>query len=148
MSMVLGWLWAACILELQAVFLVAGEFVWYVLPLNLLALVWCLVSVQVWRHLMGSCQLMFHGVRSSLESGFGLKPPASSYRPYFYSSFIGKHEILITEPTGKSLIQIVLHNNSLFLFIADSIVWRNQSLFIQSPSGKHLGHFHFLTIMN
>ena len=27
------------------------------------------------------------GVRSSLESGFGLKPPASSYRSYFYSSF-------------------------------------------------------------
>ena len=27
------------------------------------------------------------GVRSSLGSGFGLKPPASSYRSYFYSSF-------------------------------------------------------------
>jgi len=26
---------------------------------------------------------MFPGVRSSLESGFGLKPPASSYRSYF-----------------------------------------------------------------
>ena len=36
---------------------------------------------------MSSCQLMFLGVRSSLESGFGLKPPASSYRSYFYSSF-------------------------------------------------------------
>ena len=35
---------------------------------------------------MSSCQLMFPGVRSSLESGFGLKPPASSYRSYFYSS--------------------------------------------------------------
>ena len=31
--------------------------------------------------------LMFPGVRSSLESGVGLKPPASSYRSYFYSSF-------------------------------------------------------------
>ena len=30
---------------------------------------------------------MFPGVRSSLELGFGLKPPASSYRSYFYSSF-------------------------------------------------------------
>jgi len=39
------------------------------------------------RHLMSSCQLMFLGVRSSLESGFGLKPPASSYQSYFYSSF-------------------------------------------------------------
>ena len=29
----------------------------------------------------------FPGVGSSLESGFGLKPPASSYRSYFYSSF-------------------------------------------------------------
>jgi len=28
---------------------------------------------------------MFPGVRSSLESGFGLKPPASGYRSYFYS---------------------------------------------------------------
>jgi len=28
----------------------------------------------------------FPGVRSSLESGFGLKPPASSYWSYFYSS--------------------------------------------------------------
>ena len=30
---------------------------------NLLALVWCLVSVSVWRRLMSSCQLMFLGVR-------------------------------------------------------------------------------------
>ena len=57
------------------------------LALKLLVLLWCLVSVQVWRHLMSSCQLMFLGVRSSLESGFGLKPPASSYWSYFYSSF-------------------------------------------------------------
>ena len=62
---------------------VAGEFAWYVLPWNLLALVWCLISVSVWRHLISSCQLMFLGVRSSLESGFGLKPPASSYLSYF-----------------------------------------------------------------
>ena len=67
---------------------VAGEFAWYVFPWNLLALVWCLlVSVSVWRCLMSSCQLMFLRVRSSLESGFGLKPPTSSYWSYFYSSF-------------------------------------------------------------
>jgi len=66
---------------------VAGEFAWYVLPWNLLAFVWCLVSVLVWRRLMSSCQLMFLGVRTSLESGFGFKPPASSYWSYFYSSF-------------------------------------------------------------
>ena len=29
---------------------------------------------------------MFPGVRSSLESGFGLKPPASGFQSYFYSS--------------------------------------------------------------
>ena len=65
----------------------AGDFVWYILPWNLLALVWCLVSVYVWRRLMSSCQLMIPGVRSSLESGFWLKPPAFSYLSYFYSSF-------------------------------------------------------------
>ena len=37
--------------------------------------------------LMSSCLLLFLGVRSSLESGFRLKPPASSYQSYFYSSF-------------------------------------------------------------
>ena len=36
---------------------------------------------------MTSCQLMFPGVRSSLVfSGFGLKPPASGFQSYFYSS--------------------------------------------------------------
>ena len=40
---------------------VAGEFVWYVLLWNLLALGWCLVSVYGWRHLMSSCWLMFPG---------------------------------------------------------------------------------------
>ena len=33
------------------------------------------------------CRLMFPGVRSSLGfSGFGLKPPASGFQSYFYSS--------------------------------------------------------------
>ena len=36
---------------------------------------------------MSSCGLMFPGVRSSLVfSGFGLKPPASGFPSYFYSS--------------------------------------------------------------
>ena len=36
---------------------------------------------------MSSCQLMFPGVRSSLMfSGFELKPPASGFQSYFYSS--------------------------------------------------------------
>ena len=29
---------------------------------------------------------MFPGVRSSLESGFGLKPPACGFQSYFYST--------------------------------------------------------------
>ena len=45
-SVGLEWLWAACILNLRAVFLrIAGEFVWYVFLWNFLALGWCLVSV-------------------------------------------------------------------------------------------------------
>ena len=32
---------------------------------------------------MSSRQLMFPGVRSSLESGFGLKPPASGFQSFF-----------------------------------------------------------------
>ena len=36
---------------------------------------------------MSSCQLMFPGVRSSLVfSGFRLKPPASGFQSYSYSS--------------------------------------------------------------
>ena len=36
---------------------------------------------------MNSCRLMFPGVRSSLVfSGFGLKPPASGFQSYSYSS--------------------------------------------------------------
>ena len=35
---------------------------------------------------MSSCQLMFPGVGISLESGFVLKPPASGFQSYFYSS--------------------------------------------------------------
>ena len=42
---------------------------------------------KYWRRLMSSPQLMFPGVRSSLVfSGFGLKPPASGFQSYFYSS--------------------------------------------------------------
>ena len=36
---------------------------------------------------MSSCRLMFPGVRSSLVfSGLGLKPPASGFQSYSYSS--------------------------------------------------------------
>ena len=51
---------------------IAGEFAWYVLPWNLLAFVWCLVSVQVWRRLMSSCQLTIPGVRVPWSQGLDL----------------------------------------------------------------------------
>ena len=57
---------------------------------------------------MSSCQLMFLGVRSSLESGFGLKPPTSSYRSYFYSSF--KNFSFYTAPLIKH------HKDEKFLY--------------------------------
>ena len=49
---------------------------------------WVVLGFSVgWRCLISSCQLMFPGVRSSLMfSGFGLKPPASGFQSYFYSS--------------------------------------------------------------
>ena len=50
---------------------------------------------------MSSCQLMFPGVRSSLESGFGLKPPASSYQSYFYSSFETSPSIQPIDKTSR-----------------------------------------------
>ena len=44
-------------------------------------------SVVMEATLMSSCRLMFPGVRSSMVfSGFGLKPPASGFQSYFYSS--------------------------------------------------------------
>ena len=49
---------------------------------------WVVLDFSVgWRRLMSSCRLMFPGVRSSLVfSGFGVKPPASGFQSYFYSS--------------------------------------------------------------
>ena len=65
---------------------VAGEFVWYVLLWSLLALAWCLVLVYLWRHLMSSNRLMFPGFGSSRVLRFGLKPSASRFQSYSYSS--------------------------------------------------------------
>ena len=49
---------------------------------------WVVLGFSVGRRrLMSSYQLMFPGVRGSLMfSGFGLKPPASGFQFYFYSS--------------------------------------------------------------
>ena len=47
---------------------------------------------------MSSCQLMFPRVRSSLVfSGFGLKPPASGFQSYFYSSLKTSPSVTSTE---------------------------------------------------
>ena len=87
MSMCSMWLWAACILKLSLCSCVAGEFAWYVLLWNLLALEWCLVSVWVWRLLDELLSINVPEVRSSLVfSGFELKPPAFGFHSYYYSS--------------------------------------------------------------
>ena len=57
------------------------------LALELLGPLVVLGFSEVWRHLISSYQLMFPGVRSSLVfSEFGLKPPASGFQSYSYSS--------------------------------------------------------------
>ena len=71
---------------------------WYVLLWDLLALGWWFVSVYVWRLLDDllllnvPCNL----VRSSLVfSGFGLKPHASGFQSYSYSSTVIHTAMLI-----------------------------------------------------
>ena len=44
---------------------------------------------------------MFPEVRSSLQSGFELKPPASSYKSYFYSSFETSPSIQPIDKTSR-----------------------------------------------
>ena len=66
---------------------VAGEFAWYVLLWNLLALVGAWFQCRCGGFWMIPYQLMFPGVRSSLVfSGFGLKPPASGFQSYSHSN--------------------------------------------------------------
>ena len=66
---------------------VPEEFAWYVLLWNLLALGGCLVSVYVRRLLDELLSIDVPWSRSSLVfSGFGLKPPASGFQSYSYSS--------------------------------------------------------------
>ena len=107
---------------------VAGEFAWYVLPWYLLALVWCLVSVYVWRHLMSSCQLMIPGVGSSLESGFGLKPPASSYRLIF--TVVSKLLLLYStiDKTSQGFNLLPVASKAVPSVIASSVCWSLQCL--------------------
>ena len=79
MSVGLVWLWAACILKLRSMFLSCSGTCW------LLGGAW--FQGRYGDFWMNSYQLMFPGVRSSLVfSGFGLKPPTSSFQSYSYSS--------------------------------------------------------------
>ena len=72
---------------------------------------------------MSSCQLMFPRVRSSLVfSGFGLKPPASGFQSYSYSS-------LKNSPSVTS--EVVLS------VLASSVCWSLQCLiFALTEGGK------------
>jgi len=55
---------------------------------------------------MSSCRLMFPGVRSSLVfSRFGLKPPASGFQSYFYSS-------LKTSPSSPMMLYSIIDKTS------------------------------------
>ena len=48
---------------------------------------WVVLGFSVGRRrLMSSYRLMFPGFSSLMLSGFGLKPPASGFQFYFYSS--------------------------------------------------------------
>ena len=55
---------------------------------------------------MSSCRLMFPGVRSSLVlSGFGLKPPASGFQSYFYSSLKTSSSIRTVDKASRLKIK-------------------------------------------
>ena len=80
---------------------------------------------------MSSYLLMFPGVRGSLLfSGFGLKPPASGFQPYSYSS-------LKTSPslTSKAVPSV----------LASSVCWSRQCLISTLTQGDGGGHFFRLT---
>ena len=80
-SVGLAWLWAACVLMLGCVPVLL------VLHWNLLALGWSLVSVSVWRLLGELLFINVPRVRSSLMlSSVGVKPPASGFQSFSYSS--------------------------------------------------------------
>ena len=76
---------------------------------------------------MSSCQLLFPGVRSSLESGFGLKPPASSYRSYFYSSF----KLLLLYSTIDKTSRLKMKS---FSTVRDT--WRGSQSYMEKRRGR------------
>ena len=87
MSVGLELLWAAYILKLRAMFLPCWRICVACLALEL-AGSWVVLGFSRYGGFwITSYQLIFPGVRSSqVFSGFGLKPPASGFQSYFYSS--------------------------------------------------------------
>ena len=80
---------------------------------------------------MSSYQLMFPEVRSSLVfSEFGIKPPASGFQSYSYSS-------LKTSPTVTS--------KAVPSVLASSVCWSLQCLISTLTQGGGSGHFFRLT---
>ena len=80
---------------------------------------------------MSSYQLMFPGVRSSLVfSGFGLKPPASGFQSYSYST-------LKTSPSVTSKVVLSV--------LASSVCWSLPCLISALTQGGGGGHFFRLT---
>ena len=80
---------------------------------------------------MSSNKLSFPGVRSSLVfSGFGLKPPASGFQSYSYSS-------LKTSPSVTSKVVPSV--------LASSVCWCLQCLISALTQGGGGGHFRRLT---
>ena len=76
---------------------------------------------------MSSYRLMFPGVRSSLVfSGFELKPPASGFQSYCYSS-------LKTSPSVTSKVVPSV--------LASSVCWSLQCLIFVLTQGGGGGHF-------
>ena len=59
---------------------------------------------------MSSYGLMFPGVRTTLESGFGLKPSASGFQSYFYSSLKTSPSIQHHCKTSRLKIKHFLHS--------------------------------------
>ena len=71
---------------------------------------------------------MFPGVRSSLESGFGLKPPASSYRLIF--TVVSKLLLLYStiDKTSQGFNLLPVASKAVPSVIAFSVCWSLQCL--------------------
>ena len=77
---------------------------------------------------MSSYELMFPGVRSSLMfSGFGLKPPASGFQSYSYSSLI----LLHLYSTNDKISRLMMKS---FSTLRDT--WRGTQSYMEKRRGR------------